>query len=222
MRRESLAVEFRVEGDDCPLAAASRAADCPIDARPPLLRRDGNALLRFSAPTGGRLPAALDDDDRIRYLYVSRGEDRDDFRCLSKAPCVVHDLVDAGFLADSLHYRDGVGTFTGAVVGHAVLQGVVDTASEAVGVRIERLYPLDDEGGGSVATRWDVTPRQEEAIETALSMGYFAVPREVTAADVAAELGISKSAFLERLHRGQQTLFAQQFDGSAGADDGPG
>jgi predicted DNA binding protein len=37
------------------------------------------------------------------------------------------------------------------------------------------------------------------------------VPREVTAADVAAELGISKSAFLERLHRAERTLFRQLF-----------
>lgn len=208
---ECLVVEFRVEGDDCPVAAATRAADCAVDARPPQLRRDGNALLRFSAPANDRLVEALDGDDRIRYLHVSRATDRYDFRCLSKAPCVVHDLVDAGFLADGLHYRGGVATFTGAVVGHEVLRGVVDTASDAVGVTIARLYSLGDEEQDSVARRWDVTPRQEAAIETALTLGYFSVPREATAGEVAGALGISKSAFLERLRRGQHTLFAQQF-----------
>jgi predicted DNA binding protein len=43
-------------------------------------------------------------------------------------------------------------------------------------------------------------------------MGYFSVPRETTASEVAAELGISKSAFLERLRRGQDGLFAQVFE----------
>jgi predicted DNA binding protein len=218
MREGCLAVEFRVEGDDCPLSSASAAAACAIDARPPLLRRDGNALLRFDAPAGEEVREALDADDRVRYLHVSRDGDRDHFRCLSKAPCAVHDLVDAGFLVDALHYRDGVATYTGAVVGHEVLRGVVDTASDAVGVRIARLYPLDE--ADDVAGRWGITPRQAEALETALASGYFAVPRETTAAEVAERLNLSKSAFLERLRRGQQTLFAQQFDRSSGADSG--
>jgi predicted DNA binding protein len=42
-------------------------------------------------------------------------------------------------------------------------------------------------------------------------MGFFSVPREADASEVAAELGIGKSAFLERLRRGQATLFAQLF-----------
>jgi predicted DNA binding protein len=42
-------------------------------------------------------------------------------------------------------------------------------------------------------------------------MGYFAVPRESTATEVADEIGISKSAFLERLRRGQAGLFRQLF-----------
>ncbi len=42
-------------------------------------------------------------------------------------------------------------------------------------------------------------------------MGYFSVPREATASDVAEELGISKSAFLERLHRAERSMFTQIF-----------
>jgi predicted DNA binding protein len=40
-------------------------------------------------------------------------------------------------------------------------------------------------------------------------MGYFAVPREADAGAVAAELGVSKSAFLERLRRGHRSLLEQ-------------
>ncbi len=38
-------------------------------------------------------------------------------------------------------------------------------------------------------------------------------PRQTTASEVAGEHGISKSAFLERLHRAQHSLFTQLFGG---------
>lgn len=207
---ECLAVEFDVTGDDCPLATASDRTDTSIECEPPQLRSDGNALLRFSAPTDDELAAALDADDRIRYLHRSRGGDRDTYRCLSKAPCVVHRLTDAGFMVETLTYRGGEERHTGAVVGNEVLQGVMAAAGDAVGVRLRRVYPVGPESPAPEA-RWDVTPAQAAALRTALELGYFAVPKEVTAAEVAAELGISKSAFLERLRRGQAGLFEQLF-----------
>ncbi|MFC4450241.1 helix-turn-helix domain-containing protein [Halorussus aquaticus] len=209
---ECLVVEFSVTGDDCPLADASRETGVTVDARPPQLRRDDNALLRFSAgDAADDLAAVLDADERIRYLHTSRTDGATNFRCLSKHPCVVHELTDAGFMAETLQYRAGTERHTGAVVGHDVLQGVLAAAAETVGVSLERVSPLGSEDDDAVAQRWDVTPAQEAALRTALEMGYFEVPRGATASDVADELGISKSAFLERLHRGQATLFAQVF-----------
>ncbi|WP_137287457.1 helix-turn-helix domain-containing protein [Halorussus salinisoli] len=209
---ECLVVEFSVTGDDCPLADASRATGTTIDSRPPQLRHDDYALLRFSTDDGADdLAAVLDADDRIRYLHASRTDSKTNFRCLSKHPCAVHELTDAGFMAETLQYREGTERYTGAVVGHDVLQGVLAAAAETVGVSLERVFPLGEEDDEAVAQRWDVTPAQEVALRTALEMGYFEVPRRTTAEEVADELGISKSAFLERLHRGQATLFAQVF-----------
>ena len=217
---ECLVVELRVEGGDCPLADATRAVDVAVDARPPQLRADGNVLLQFSAPADSDTPGesalatALDDDDRVRYLHVSRSDGRDNYRCLSKHPCVVTDLVGAGLLLDGLRYREGRATVTGAVVGFEVLQGVLATAGETVGMRLTRVYPLGSEDEDAVAAGWDLTPAQEQAVRTALAMGYFSLPREADAAAVADELGISKSAFLERLRRAERTLFGQLFDES--------
>ena len=64
MIEDCLMTEFRVEGDDCPLAAATREAGVTVDAAPPLLREDGNVLLRFSAPPTDALTAALADDEQ--------------------------------------------------------------------------------------------------------------------------------------------------------------
>ena len=214
MIEECLVVEFTVTGDDCPLSDATRAVGVAVDAMPPQLRVDGNALLRFSVPEEGsdELATVLDGDDRIRYLHRSEVDGRANFRCLSKHPCVVHALVSVGFMAEQLGYRDGTERHTGAVVGHDVLRGVLDVAGETGGVRLERVYPLGTEDDEPVAQRWDVTPAQEEALRVALRMGYFEVPRRATAGEVAETLGIGKSAFLERLRRGQSVLLDGVFD----------
>jgi len=213
MIAECLVVELAVEGDGCPLADASAESGATVESAPPLRRADGNALLRFSAdvPTVGEI---LDDDDRIRYLHAARTDGRWNYRCLSKHRCVVHDLVDVGFLPESLTFRGGDERHVGAVVGHDVLDGVLAAVGETVGVRVERISPLGEEGDRPLARRWNLTPAQGEALRVAHEAGYFSVPRGADASEVAAELGISKSAFLERLRRGQGALFEQLFGSS--------
>ncbi|WP_306057541.1 helix-turn-helix domain-containing protein [Natronococcus wangiae] len=208
---ECLAVEFRVRNDDCPLAEATRAVDVEIDARAPQRRSDGYDLLQFSSPTANRLTETLDDDERISYLHVSRTDGRSRYRCLSKHPCVVRRLIDGGLIVETLRYRDGAAMIFGAVVGRDVLKGVMEAAGETVGVKLERVYPLESEAKESPGQRWDLTPAQEECIRTALERGYFAIPRQASSEAVAEELGISKSAFLERLRRAEAALFRQMF-----------
>jgi predicted DNA binding protein len=203
--------EFRIQGDDCPLADTSRATETTVDVAPPLMRDDGNVLLRFSSTVDEGLSDSLDNDDRIRYLYQSADDGCVNFRCLSLHPCVVHKLISAGFMIESLQYKSGNAIIRGAVVGHEVMQTVMETAGETVGVTLERVYALRAEGEASMAERWDLTPAQEESLRTAVAMGYFAVPRETTSAEVAEEMGISKSAFIERLHRAQHGLLTQLF-----------
>lgn len=53
-----------------------------------------------------------------------------------------------------------------------------------------------------------ITEPQREALMAALDMGYFAVPREVTLEELAAELGISDTAFSQRLRRGLTALLS--------------
>lgn len=222
MIEECLMVEFRIEGDDCPLADASSVAGTPIEAAPPLLREDGNVLLRFSAQASDDLKDYLDGDDRIRYLYQSVTEGRYNYRCLSLQQCVVHKLISAGFMVESLTYRDGNAVLAGAVVGHEILQTVMETAGETVGVKLQRVYALRATEDASIAQQWDLTPAQEESLRYAVEMGYFVVPRQTTASEVAGELGISKSAFLERLHRAQHSLFTQLFGGVGDGHPGDG
>jgi Predicted DNA binding protein len=219
---ECLMTEFRIQGDDCPLADASRATETTIDVAPPLMRDDGNVLLRFSSAADEGLSDSLDTDDRIRYLYQSADGDRVNYRCLSLHPCVVHELVSAGFMVESLRYESGNAIIRGAVVGHEVMRTVMETAGETVGAKLERVYGLRAEGETSIAEQWDLTPAQEESLRVAVAMGYFAVPSEATSAEVAEEMGISKSAFIERLHRAQHGLLTQLFPETGGESAGEG
>ena len=52
-----------------------------------------------------------------------------------------------------------------------------------------------------------VTGKQREALDLALEHGYFEVPRENNATELAEMLGISRSAFARRLHRTEQSVF---------------
>ena len=209
---QCLSVEFRVQGDDCPLARASAGAGATVDANPPHLRADGNALVHASSQSGSGVSGALDSDDRVRYLHVADASGRETYRCLSKEPCLVHQLTNVGFLPESLRYRDGEEFHAGTVVGRDVLKGVLEAAGETVGVTLERASPLGTEGDPSVEERWNLTPAQSAAIEAGLELGYFGVPRDATASDIADELGISKSAFLERIHRAEAALFGQMYE----------
>lgn len=217
MIEECLVVDIRVEGDACPLADATDFTGASVEASPPVLRRDGNALLRFSVDLDDEvsLTSVIEGDDRIRYLHRASGADVATYRCLSRDPCVLHDLADEGLLLESVRYQDGIEYLTGSVVGTEVLQGVMTAAGDAIGVTIERVNPLGTEVAGSPKRQWNLTPAQEEALLAALEAGYFKVPKEATASDVAGELSISKSAFLERLRRGQSGLLRQTLQGAS-------
>lgn len=59
---------------------------------------------------------------------------------------------------------------------------------------------------GGTTSPYGLTDPQREALSRALGMGYFAVPRQTTLAEIGDELGISVQAVSTRLRRGQQNL----------------
>ncbi|WP_254863915.1 helix-turn-helix domain-containing protein [Halovivax gelatinilyticus] len=56
-----------------------------------------------------------------------------------------------------------------------------------------------------------LTETQREAMKTAWELGYYAVPREASLADVAAELGCAASTASDLLRRGQATMVDAEF-----------
>ncbi|RKS82763.1 putative DNA binding protein [Haloarcula quadrata] len=77
---------------------------------------------------------------------------------------------------------------------HGSLELVGTTQTETIG------FPL---GGNKIKQSMSgkLSDKQLEVLETAYRMGYFKVPQEVTAEEIASELDISRSTLSERLRR---------------------
>lgn len=77
--------------------------------------------------------------------------------------------------------------------------------------------------GEHVTTVADLPYEQREALETAVSMGYYGTPREAALADIAGELGILESTLRYRLRRAEAWLTENFVDRNAMLDvDGDG
>lgn len=55
----------------------------------------------------------------------------------------------------------------------------------------------------------ELTARQREVVETAWEMGYYEVPKEASARDVGAEMGLDGSTVTEHLQRAERNLLGQ-------------
>lgn len=62
------------------------------------------------------------------------------------------------------------------------------------------------EPGAPRQTEGEVTPAQRNALVTAVELGYYKVPREISTRELADELDISHQSVSELLHRGTENL----------------
>jgi predicted DNA binding protein len=76
-----------------------------------------------------------------------------------------------------------------------------------IAIDIHRMVHNPDSRGGDDRALVGITPKQHEAIELAVERGYFNIPRESSASELAEEVGITRQAFSRRLQRAQQSVF---------------
>lgn len=77
-------------------------------------------------------------------------------------------------------------------------------------MELRQVYEAD---GFSERDAYDVTPIQMETLLTAYERGYFDIPRGVTLAELAEQLGVSEQAVSERLRRGLTALLVSTLTG---------
>jgi predicted DNA binding protein len=107
-----------------------------------------------------------------------------------------------------LVYRDG--RIHGHIVGDPeTLQATIDETPEAVSVQIDAISGYPNTRSNPKAALSD---RQQEALETALDMGYYDTPRAATHEDIADELGCAPNTASEHLQKGESKLVRAGLD----------
>lgn len=120
-------------------------------------------------------------------------------------------LVSRGFIPDEpVRMYDGREYWT-VVVGRdrESVKGALDEVRAAVDaeIRVEHVAPLARNGvGRGIFAHDSLSERQREAFDLARRRGYYTWPREVSAADLAEELGVSKPTLLEHLRKAEAKL----------------
>jgi len=120
-------------------------------------------------------------------------------------------FVTRGFVYDSLPKMvDGHEEWSVLVYGsrHDVFDAF-DTIREErdADITLERITGVESPMTDPIEDRErHLSPRQQEALALASERGYYEWPREVTAGELAAELGVAKTTFLEHLRRAESKL----------------
>ena len=216
MDAEYVIVELAVTGAGCPLVEATREHDVVVDEHVPALRADGTPMVHFDVEGDVEaMAASFEDHEAVSDLQVTGTSGVGTCRASLEGGCLLAPLIDAGFNPHEIRLVDGVERLWGSVPSRDALADVIAAAREHGSVRLERATTMSEApaAGGMPRDSPDarLTKRQREALLAATELGYFEIPRRTNATEVADELGISKSAFLDRLKRAQASLFEGLF-----------
>lgn len=103
------------------------------------------------------------------------------------------------------------GTQSIDVIGSAgEIQDLVDGLPDPVECTVEAIGGLE---GVAEAAKARLSDRQQEALESALDLGYYDIPREASVEDVAADIGCARSTAAEHLRKTESKLLHAVFRG---------
>jgi predicted DNA binding protein len=174
--------------------------------------------------------------DFVPYFWKERNGDTEQFERHAREHPAVADLVELDDRVEAALYRidwtDEVDGFLDTLRTHDImveeattnhgeewffrlrafdqdeLSGFQsDCHNRGIHIDVRRMVhnPGSDEGHDRALV--GVTDKQHEALELALDCGYFDVPRQTSATELADGVGISRQAFSRRLQRAQQSVF---------------
>lgn len=129
-------------------------------------------------------------------------------------------LVEENGTVLSAAGRDGYWTFRLLFADRDALSRTYDHCEHVgLSVDVERIYNLDKGQQG----RFGLTAKQQNVLELAHEYGYYNIPRETSAENLGAEIGVSHQALSERLRRAHSSLIGSTIIiGQDGGDDGWG
>lgn len=121
--------------------------------------------------------------------------------------CTCTTVCGPGVTPVSLRVEDGVLVVGAYVADRDRLTTIVESLRESEDewhlrrlTSPERNAEVEAGIAGQLFENVPVTEKQREAVEAAVEMGYYAEPREASLSDLAARLGVSRSALSQRLN----------------------
>lgn len=153
------------------------------------------------------LPSVIAEDPSTRNVDVLTAFEEEylfQVEWTNRIRTICHVIVEErGTILDAYGKNDAW-TFRILFPEHGFVSSTHDFCAEYdLDVEFERIYDLS---GSFRRGRYGLTESQYETILAAYDRGYYAVPRETTLEDLAADLDVSHQALSERLRRGHGTL----------------
>jgi len=216
-------LEFRLNGVDDPLVDLSAALGCGVELER-VADGDGDggerALYCTVQSTDPEAVAAyVDDTDHADAAqHLNTYDDHCLFRIHLDETSVAAALAEYGASVRSLSVTDGDGRLTADISRSNDVRTTVEALTATYpGIDLlaqrERERDVETEGEFRANLEESLTPRQQEAAQTAYFAGFFAWPRESSGEEVATTMGISQSTFTQHLRAAEKKLFGALFDG---------
>lgn len=158
-----------------------------------------------------RLEETIADVENVRECEFFANGPREAYCFLAASDVTVGRALFENFTRDDLLtvppiacHDDGSSTFT--IIGtEAAIQDAVDGVPNDVDVLVEAV------GTGPVAPNnvaEGLSPKQRRAVEVAVRVGYYEVPRQATTEDVADELGCATATASEHLRKAEANILS--------------
>lgn len=141
-------------------------------------------------------------DDSRFYAYV-----RAETTAVQRAMFQSYDR-NSLVVTSGLEHTDHGGVTFGVAGQSAAIQAAIDAAPEGIRVEVKRV------GGGAAdgtTPEQALSERQREAVEAAVGVGYYDVPRTASHEVVAEELGCAPSTATEHLRKAESKLLGALF-----------
>ncbi len=106
------------------------------------------------------------------------------------------------------HVRDGALSMTAVADDRSTVRRLVaDLRASGASIELRRVARGVDPAADAIELEaGSITEKQREALELAVELGYYDSPRRADLAELAARLGVSKSAVSQRLNAAEATL----------------
>lgn len=154
------------------------------------------------------LTQALDDDPTtagVEVLVDLDGERLYRMVWVDRIDALVYALIEEKGTVLSASGRNGKWVLRFLFAERESLSRTYDhCANRGLDLEIERVFNIDDGRQG----RFGLTDKQQDMVRQAFEHGYYSIPRETSAQDLANEIGISHQALSERLRRAHESIIA--------------